>query len=142
MSSSTFHTTSQDLRKEESRVAQQHGGQIPADSDVSQMKSIIDQNTNKPEQIEKTRTNLPLPEEPPVASDWNSADQRTVNVGSGRLAEPISGDSDSALRGPATASSSARVNGEELHVPTAPSGNVGRQGKEGLDHLPSDATTR
>jgi hypothetical protein len=29
-----------------------------------------------------------------------------------------------------------------LHVPTAPLGNVGRQGKEGLDHLPSDATTR
>ncbi|KAJ5676910.1 uncharacterized protein N7477_002543 [Penicillium maclennaniae] len=142
MSASTFHTTRQELRKDESRVSKQHGGQTPADSDVSIMKSIVDQNTNKPEQIEKTKANLPLPEDPPVASDWNSADQRTVNVGSGRLEEPISGDNDSALRGPATASSSARVNGEELHVPTAPSGNVGRQGKEGLDHLPSDAKSR
>ncbi|KAJ5204629.1 uncharacterized protein N7498_005508 [Penicillium cinerascens] len=142
MSAPNIHTTRQDLAKEESRVAHQHGGKVPADSDVSQMKSIIDQGTNKGEQIEKTQANLPLPDKPPVASDWNSADQRTVNVGSGRLEEPISGDGDSALRGPATASSSARVDGKELHVPTAPHGNVGRQGKEGLDHLPSDATSR
>lgn len=38
MSSSTFHTTRQDIRKDESRVAHQHDGKTPADSDVSQMK--------------------------------------------------------------------------------------------------------
>jgi hypothetical protein len=106
------------------------------------LQSIIDTNTNKPEQIEKVKADLPLPDQPPVASDWNSNDQRTVNVGSGRLEEPVSGENNSALRGPATASSSARVDGTELHVPTAPEGNVGRQAKEGLDHLPQDAKSR
>jgi hypothetical protein len=41
MSDQTYHTTRQDLRKEESRVSQQHGGKIPADSDVSNMKVRI-----------------------------------------------------------------------------------------------------
>ncbi|KAJ5082401.1 hypothetical protein N7532_011444 [Penicillium argentinense] len=140
MSEQTYHTTRQDLRKEEARLAQQHGGRVPADSDVSQMKSIIDQNTNKPEQIEKTKANLPLPEDPPVASDWNSADQRTVNVGSGRFQGPTSGDE--SLAGNTTASSSVRVDGAELHQNTGPGKNLGRQGVEGLNRLPSDATTR
>lgn len=83
-----------------------------------------------------------MPEDPPVASDWNSSDQRTVNVGSGGIEGPISGDNDSALRGPATAGSSARISGSELHQNTVPLSNVGRQRVEGLDHLPSDATTR
>ncbi|CEO59375.1 hypothetical protein PEBR_34502 [Penicillium brasilianum] len=142
MTDATFHTTRQDLRKAESRVAGQHGGKTPADSDVSQMKSIIDQNTDKPKQIDEAKANLPLPDQPPVASDWNSSDQRTVNVGSGGIEGPISGDNDTALRGPATAGSSARVDGAELHKPTAPQGNVGRQRVEGLDSLPSDATSR
>lgn len=30
------------------------------------------------EKIAKVQANLPLPEEPPVASDWNSADVRPV----------------------------------------------------------------
>ncbi|KAJ5634745.1 hypothetical protein N7528_002587 [Penicillium herquei] len=141
MSESTFHTTSQDIRKEESKIAQKHGGVVPSDSDISQMKSIIDQNTDKAQQIDKTKANLPLPEQPPVASDWSSADQRTVNVGSGGIEGPISYDPNNALRGPATAESSVRVDGNELHKNTAP-GKVGRQAVEGLDHLPSDATTR
>ncbi|KAJ5975669.1 hypothetical protein N7481_009376 [Penicillium waksmanii] len=120
MSDQTYHTTRQDLRKEESRVSQQHGGKIPADSDVSNMKSIIDQNTNKSKQIDETKANLPLPEDPPVASDWNSSDERTVNVGSGRLEGPISTGADDALRGPSTAASSVRVSGDELHKNTAP----------------------
>ncbi|KAJ5575134.1 hypothetical protein N7450_009033 [Penicillium hetheringtonii] len=90
MSDATYHTTRQDLRKEETRTAQQHGGKIPADSDVSQMKSIIDQNTDKSKEIDQTKANLPLPKDPPVASDWNSSDQRTVNVGSGRFEGPTS----------------------------------------------------
>lgn len=65
-----------------------------------------------------------------------------MNVGSGRFEAPVSGENDSALRGPATASSSARVSGSELHKNTEPLSKVGRQGVEGLDGLPSDATTR
>ncbi|KAJ5883112.1 uncharacterized protein N7473_009998 [Penicillium subrubescens] len=142
MSEQTFRTTRQDLRKDESRIAQQHGGKTPSDSNVSQMKSMIDQNTDKPKQIDEAKANLPLPDQPPVASDWNSSDQRTVNVGSGGIEGPISGDNDTALRGPATGGSSARIDGAEMHKTTVPGGNVGRQRVEGLDNLPSDATTR
>jgi hypothetical protein len=38
MSDATFHTTKQDIRKDESKIAQSHGGKTPANSDVSQMK--------------------------------------------------------------------------------------------------------
>jgi hypothetical protein len=38
MSDATYHTTGQDIRKAESKLAQSHGGKPPADSDVSQMK--------------------------------------------------------------------------------------------------------
>ncbi|KAL4869759.1 hypothetical protein BDV12DRAFT_167168 [Aspergillus spectabilis] len=136
MSDSTFHTTSQDLRKPESHASHANKGNTPKDSNVSAMKSIIDQNTDKKSQIDNVKANLPLPDQPPVASDWNSADQRAVNVGSGRVEGPISGDNDSALRGPATASSSAREVGEETHRNTEPTSNVGRGG------LPTDARAR
>ncbi|CDM33142.1 hypothetical protein DTO013E5_5673 [Penicillium roqueforti] len=117
MSDSTFHTTTQDIRKAESKLAQSHDGKPPANSDVSQTKSIIDQNTNKPAEIEKTKANLPLPDQPPVASDFNSLDQRTTNVGSGRFEYPPD---NSGLREGAAASSSARIDGKELHKSTAP----------------------
>ncbi|CEL09526.1 hypothetical protein ASPCAL12661 [Aspergillus calidoustus] len=142
MSESTFHTTIQDLRKPESHVSHAHGGKTPKDSNISAMKSIIDQNTDKQSEIDKAKANLPLPEEPPVASDWNSADQRAVNVGSGRLEGPVSGENNSALRGPATASSSARESGEETHRITQPTGDVGRQGHDHLRDLPKDALAR
>ncbi|RMJ14014.1 hypothetical protein CDV36_006306 [Fusarium kuroshium] len=38
---------------------------------------------SKDQKIANTQSNLPLPEQPPTASDWQSADARTVNVGSG-----------------------------------------------------------
>ncbi|OQE34624.1 hypothetical protein PENCOP_c016G06296 [Penicillium coprophilum] len=117
MSDSTFHTTAQDIRKAESKVAQSHGGKPPADSDVSQMKSIIDQNTDKPAEIENTKANLPLPKQPPVASDFNSLDQRTTGVGSGRVEFPPD---NSGLREGAAAGSSARIDGKQLHKTTAP----------------------
>ncbi|KAJ6178554.1 hypothetical protein N7519_009015 [Penicillium mononematosum] len=117
MSDSTFHTTTQDTRKAESKVAQSHHGNPPADSDVSKMKSVVDQNTNKPAEIEKTKANLPLPDQPPVASDFNSLDQRTTDVGSGRFEFPPD---NSGLREGAAASSSARVDGKEMHKTTAP----------------------
>ncbi|KAL4795390.1 hypothetical protein BDV19DRAFT_389262 [Aspergillus venezuelensis] len=136
MSDSTFHTTTQDIRKPESHASHAGHGNTPKDSNVSAMKSIIDQNTDKKAEIENTKSNLPLPDQPPVASDWNSADQRTVNVGSGGIEAPISGDNDSALRGPATASSSVREDGSETKRNTQPNSNVGR------GDLPKDALAR
>lgn len=159
--SSTFDTTGQDIRKAESKVSQAHGGNPPKESDVSAMKvrhplsfspssipiltaiqSHISQTTDKKKDIEQTKANLPLPEQPPVASDWSSADQRTVNVGSGGREGPISGEGNSALREPATAGSSVRESGSEWHKNTEPMGNVGRQGKDNLQGLPKDALSR
>jgi len=91
---------------------------------------------NKANIIEERRVNLPLPEEPPVASDWNSADARTVNVAAGeRQSEISTGDASSTgLREPATGGSGVREEGG------ANLSGVGRQGKDGLDGLPKDAT--
>jgi hypothetical protein len=69
------------------------------------------------------KANLPLPEDPPTASDWNSADGRTVNVGSGGMEADVSDmakGSESGLREPATAESSVRIDGDEWKKPTAP----------------------
>jgi hypothetical protein len=61
---------------------------------------------SKSEQIDRVKANLPLPEQPPAASDWQSADARNVNVGSGGVS---TGDKDSSvgLREPATQGSDA-----------------------------------
>ncbi|KAB8073186.1 hypothetical protein BDV29DRAFT_176023 [Aspergillus leporis] len=142
MADQTFHTTTQDIRKPESKVSQAHGGNIPKDSDVSAMKSVLSENTNKKEQIDQTKANLPLPEQPPVASDWSSADQRTVNVGSGGREGPISGEFNSSLREPATAGSSVREDGSQLHKNTQPTDKVGRQAVDNLSDLPKDALAR
>jgi hypothetical protein len=68
---------------------------------------------SKAARIAKVQANLPLPKDPPTASDWNSADARNVNVGSGAVSSDIStGDaSTSGLREPATASSGVREEG-------------------------------
>jgi hypothetical protein len=86
---------------------------------------------SKADLIAERQANLPLPEDPPVASDWNSADARTVNVKAGERQEEISvGEASAAgLREPAT------KGGADLS-------GVGRQGKEGLSGPPKDATAR
>ncbi|KAK4191487.1 hypothetical protein QBC35DRAFT_375758 [Podospora australis] len=38
---------------------------------------------SKASKIDRVQANLPLPEDPPVASDWNSADQRKTGSGQG-----------------------------------------------------------
>ncbi|KAI1820172.1 hypothetical protein F4861DRAFT_79330 [Xylaria intraflava] len=85
----------------------------------------------KTKKIEQARSNLPLPEEPPVASDWNSADARNVNVGSGGVQSDIStgAGSTSGLREPA---SKADVD----------LSGVGRQGKDNLEGPPKDAKAK
>lgn len=93
---------------------------------------------SKADLISERQSNLPLPEQPPVASDWNSADATKVNVGSGGQGSDIStGDAASTgLREPATGGSAVReAGGADLS-------GVGRQGKEGLDGLPKDALAK
>ena len=78
---------------------------------------------SKAEKIERVKANLPLPEQPPVPSDWQSADARNVNVGTGRFSGDVStGDGVTAgLREPATKSS------EDIDM-----SGIGRQGKDAL----------
>ena len=166
MSDATFHTTREDIRKPESEVSKKNNGNVPSESEPSQMQvclliagpsnsksvkltvfpqSIIDQNSKpKSEIIAERQANLPLPDQPPVASDWNSNDASKVNVGSGGVQSDISygGGSDS-LRGPATSDSSARTDGEAYNKHSGqPSAGVGRQGHDNLDGLPKDALKR
>ncbi|KAF6811263.1 hypothetical protein CSOJ01_05821 [Colletotrichum sojae] len=87
---------------------------------------------SKADKIAEVQKNLPLPEQPPVASDWQSADARNVNVGSGGDAEAPIGTgtaSTAGLREPATKAT------EDLS-------SVGRQGVEGLSEPPKDAAAR
>jgi hypothetical protein len=153
----TFHYTKEDVRKMESRESKAHGGNVPADGQASGLKvcchpsfdqmpytylpqSIIDSKSNKDIIVER-QANLPLPEQPPRASDWNSADGRTVNVGSGGVEDDISYGS-SGLREPATGDSSVRTDGDEWKTNTAPDSGVGRQGKDDLEGLPKDALAK
>ena len=88
---------------------------------------------SKAEKIERVKANLPLPEQPPVASDWQSADARNLNVGSGRFSRDVStgAGATAGLREPATKSSEA-----------VDMSGIGRQGKEGLKDIPKDAKAR
>jgi hypothetical protein len=98
------------------------------------------ENKSKADIIEERKANLPLPEQPPVASDFNSADQRTVNVGSGGQSDTFSYGNDS-LREPATGDSAVRTDGKAFGVNTTGQG-VGREAAEGLRGLPNDAVAR
>lgn len=80
---------------------------------------------------------MPLPDQPPQPSDWQSADARNVNVGSGQVSADISGGlqgSSGLGGGPATGPSDVRVDSDEFGVNTTGSG-VGRLGGP----IPSDA---
>jgi len=98
--------------------------------------------TSKQDIIEERKANLPLPDDPPTSSDWNSADARTVNVGAGGQADDISyGLGASSMREPATAGSAVRESGEEWKTNVA-GDDVGRTAKDNLSGLPNDAVTR
>lgn len=88
---------------------------------------------SKADKIAEAQSNLPLPEQPPVASDWQSADARNVNVEAGRA--PAASDVSTG----AGASSGLREPASQPAGEVDLSG-VGRQGKEGLEGLPKDAT--
>ena len=88
---------------------------------------------SKADKIKQVQANLPLPEQPAAASDWQSADTRNVNVGSGRLSSDVStgAGATAGLREPATKSSE----GVDMS-------GIGRQGKDNLDDVPKDAKAR
>lgn len=97
---------------------------------------------SKAEIIEERKANLPLPEDPPTASDWNSMDARNVNVGSGGVEGDISyGSGASSLRGPATGDSAVRTDGQQW-LTNASGNDMGRTAKDNLGGLPNDAVTR
>ncbi|CZT17188.1 uncharacterized protein RCC_03020 [Ramularia collo-cygni] len=94
----TYNITKEDVRDAQARESRANGGVIPADSTAAGLQSIVDTaDKNKSQVISERQSNLPLPEQPPKTSDFNSNDASTVNVGSGG----ISGASDGALREPA-----------------------------------------
>ncbi|KAM0381959.1 hypothetical protein ACHAPY_003941 [Fusarium culmorum] len=72
------------------------------------------------QKIAEVQANLPLPDQPPTSSDWQSADARNVNVGAGKVEGSVGTDAhaQSGLREPAT-------KGEEVDL-----SNVGREGVE------------
>lgn len=74
---------------------------------------------SKQDRIDRVKAGLPLPDDPPGVADLQSADARTVNVGSGGVDVKL-GTGGSALREPATAESSARVDGEVTKKNTEP----------------------
>jgi hypothetical protein len=86
---------------------------------------------SKEQKINEAQANLPLPEQPPTASDWQSADARNVNVGSGRTEGSI---------GTGTAATSGLR--EPASKDAVDLSNVGRQGVEGLSHPPKDAASK
>lgn len=102
---------------------------------------MIDRNTDKGKEIDERKANLPLPEQPPTASDWNSVDFDNVNVGSGREGA-FTDETESIMRDPPTLASAVREVGSEVGKPTVAFENVGRQGKDNLENLPMDAKGR
>ena len=93
-------------------------------SQQGQSNTTVDMKAN-PSLVDERQSNLPLPDQPAAASDFNSADARTVNIGSGAVEGGISSGGGS-LREPATGDASG----------------AGRQAKDGLSGIPNDAVTR
>lgn len=103
--------------------------------------SIVDSaDKNKADLIAERQANLPLPDGPPGQSDFNSADARTVNVGSGGVQDSFSHGND-ALREPATGGSVVREDPASTGRNVQGQG-VGREAVEGLSGLPNDAVAQ
>lgn len=95
---------------------------------VSSQQGYLETQVDKkadPQLVDERKAGLPLPDQPPVASDFNSADSRTVNVGSGGIESGISSGGGS-LREPAI-----------RHA-----GASGREAKDNLSGIPNDAVSR
>lgn len=88
--------------------------------DTDLVQSMLSEQESEADRIDRVKANLPLPEMPEgVSGDLESADARTVNVGSGGVNVKL-GTGGSALREPATAESSARVDSDVYKTNTEP----------------------
>ncbi|CAL3972620.1 unnamed protein product [Diplocarpon coronariae] len=91
---------------------------------------------SKQDAIDERVSKLPLPDDPPVASDWNSGSS-AISVKSGERQEAVPNSEVSGTGisgGPAAQGSGVReAGGADLS-------SVGRQAKDRLDGLPKDAT--
>ena len=104
--------------------------------------SILDKaEKDKPTIIAERQANLPLPDDPPGPSDFNSADARTVNIGKDDEATGPLTETDP-LRGPATGDSAVRADPDENKTNVQDFSKVGREGEDDLKGLPNDAVTR
>ncbi|SPN97468.1 uncharacterized protein DNG_00982 [Cephalotrichum gorgonifer] len=79
---------------------------------------LSDQNKSKKSVIDERKANLPIPEQPPGASDWQSMDARNVNAGPGRVESHA---------------------GTDPHSIPDDLSKVGREGKDNLSGPPKDA---
>ena len=97
---------------------------------------------SRQEITDERQANLPLPEQPPRPSDWNSSDERTVNAGSSGCGDDISasGRGSKTLRG-LQLESDVGGSGKEWKTNMAASG-AGREAKDNLQGLPNDAVAR
>lgn len=85
----------------------------------------------KDETITERRAKLRLPEQHPVASDWQSAGASNVNAGSESVESDFTygnAGREGGLKGTATADRSARVDGEDWRRSTPP--QVGKSGEK------------
>ncbi|KAK3109826.1 hypothetical protein LTR53_016506 [Teratosphaeriaceae sp. CCFEE 6253] len=94
---------------------------------------------SKQDIIEERKANLPLPRQPPVASDFNTADGSATNVGSGGVSDNSFSYGNDALRGPATGDSAIRTDSSVTGENTLGQG-VGREALEG--GIPNDAVAK
>ncbi|OJD22171.1 hypothetical protein ACJ73_06480, partial [Blastomyces percursus] len=79
--------------------------------------SVIDSQTDKSADIDRRKVDLPLPEQPSAASDLKSANMKTTGTGSGAVSGISPNESESGLRGPATAKSSTPLHNEPFQFP-------------------------
>lgn len=162
--SESYHLTKEDIKKDQAAASKAHGGNVPKDSEAaalqvrtlrrdekrsertankkSETQSIVDKaEQSKADIIAERQANLPLPDAPPVASDWNSNDARNVNVSTKEPTEGGLDVSDDPLRAPNAADSGVRAQ-DSRENPTVGFEGVGRQGEENLGGLPADAVAR
>lgn len=84
------------------------------------------QNRSKEEIIAERQSNLPMPDAPPVESDFNTSDGSAMNVGSGGISTDGT-ESSSGLRNPASGDSAVRDQKENeagLNVGRVPGGTA------------------
>lgn len=104
--------------------------------------SILDKSSkDKADIIAERQANLPLPDDPPGPSDFNSADARNVNISSSDVATGDLSTSDGALREPATGDSAFRADADDLKT-NVQGARAGREGADNLGGLPNDAVSQ